>query len=106
MKPRKKHRAEDKGTSEEDEDTTGAKQDAAQVLGKTLPAAALQDSPAAEPPADSAVRVDSPSKKGKKGSQANTLRQLGKEFKAPVLVEKAPPRPKRILTGSSSDALV
>ena len=104
MKPRKKHRAEDKGTSEEDEDTSGAKQDAAQVLGKTLPAAAPQDSPAAEPPADSAVRVDSPSKKGRKGSQANTLRQLGKELKAPV--DKPAPRQKRGGTGSSSDALL
>ena len=76
-----------------------AKQDA-------LPAAAPQ---AAKPPADSPIPVASPSKKGtKKGLSANTLRQQGREYKAPAkkaAVEKAAPRSKRALTGSSSDAL-
>ena len=105
VKHRKRSREDKAGTSDED-DGSGAQQAAAQVLAKSLPAAAPQEPPAADPPADSDVRVDTPSTKGKKAPQANTLRQLGKEFKAPVLVEKAPPRPKRTLTGSSSDALV
>jgi hypothetical protein len=94
VKHRKRSR-EDKAATSDEDDGSGAQQAAAQVLAKSLPAAAPQEPPAA----------DTPSTKGKKGS-ANTLRQLGKEFKAPVSVEKAPPRAKRALTGSSSDALV
>ena len=108
VKHRKRSREDKAGTSDED-DGSGAQQAAAQVLAKSLPAAAPQEPPAADPSADSdGLVVDTPSTKGKKVSQANTLRQMGREFKAkaPVPVEKAPPRPRRALTGSSSDALV
>ena len=92
---RKKRNVADKdGTSEEDESQNAA----AQILAKSLPASALQEPPPAEHPAAAPIL--------KKGPSANTLRQKGREYKPPAVkpAEKAAPRAKRGLTGSSSDA--
>ncbi len=96
---RKRKAADKAGTSDEDEpQNAAAQQDAAQILAKSLPASvpasALQEAPAAEPPATASIP--------NKGPSANTLRQKGREYKPPA--PKAAPRAKRGLTGSSSDA--
>ena len=92
VKHRKRSREDKAGTSDED-DGSGAQQAAAQVLAKSLPAAAPQEPPAGDPPADSDVRVDTPSTKGKKAPQANTLRQLGRSSRRLCLWRRRPPGP-------------
>ena len=83
------------GTSEEEDDAAQEPLAAAQE-----PLAAAQ-----EPlPAEDSVSVASPSKTKK--PSASTLRQKGREYKAPVAKAAPTGRSKRAATGSSSDAVL
>ena len=93
----RKRKVDDRaGTSEEEDDA--AQEPLAAAVQEPLAAAQ-------EPlPAEDSVSVASPSKTKK--PSASTLRQTGREFKAPVAKAAPTGRPKRAATGSSSDAVL